>query len=214
MLRVFLDTEFTGFVQDTTLISIGLVSKGGTFYAEFNDYDETKIDSWLEENILRNLKFRPPKEGEDEYLTWDLTANNLAMRGNKSEIAEQLTDWLQRLFGVWPKHDRKHSEEIHVPSIEIWSDCLAYDWVLFCDLWGGVSKVPKCVYYIPYDICTSFKERGIDPDIDRKKFIGIAGGDIKKHNALWDAKVIKLCYERLMKTSRKYKECTEEIIAT
>src|SRR5690348_4205522 len=37
-------------------------------------------------------------------------------------------------------------------QIEVWSDCLAYDWVLFCEIFGGAFQVPKNIYYIPFDI--------------------------------------------------------------
>jgi hypothetical protein len=58
------------------------------------------------------------------------------------------------------------------------------------------------VYYIPFDICTLFKIKGIDPDINREIFAydGIPYGlEDQKHNALWDAKTIKMCYEKLIK---------------
>ena len=86
-------------------------------------------------------------------------------------------------------------------KIEIWSDCLAYDWVLFNQIWGHAFKIPKNIYYIPFDICTLFKIKGIDPDIDRENFAfnGRIPEQTDKHNALWDAKVIKSCYERLTK---------------
>ena len=49
--KIFFDTEFTGLHQNTTLISIGLVSEcGKTFYAEFNDYDFNQVDDWLKED--------------------------------------------------------------------------------------------------------------------------------------------------------------------
>ena len=91
-------------------------------------------------------------------------------------------------------------------TIEMWSDCLSYDWVLFNTLLADYSKdypeLPKNVYYIPFDICTLFKVKGIDPDINREWFAGPIVNDEfpdgeAKHNALWDAYVIKACYERL-----------------
>ena len=81
-------------------------------------------------------------------------------------------------------------------KIYMWSDCLAYDWVLFNNLFGGALEVPKFIYYIPFDICTLFEDRGIDPDIHRETFAELGEGN--KHNALWDARVIKACYEKLM----------------
>jgi hypothetical protein len=79
-------------------------------------------------------------------------------------------------------------------QVEIWSDCLAYDWVLFNQIWGGAFEIPKSIYYIPFDICTLMKIKGVDPDINREEFAGITG---QKHNALHDARVIKACYEKL-----------------
>ena len=70
----------------------------------------------------------------------------------------------------------------------------------------------KNVYYIPFDICTLFWAKGIDPDISREKFASNTfsesgeplffdetGSKIEsqKHNALWDAKVIRECFVKL-----------------
>lgn len=85
-------------------------------------------------------------------------------------------------------------------SVEIWSDCLAYDWVLFNDIFGGAFDIPKNIYYIPFDICTLMKVRGVDPDINREEYAGMTGS---KHNALHDARVIKACYEKLSEMERK-----------
>lgn len=79
----------------------------------------------------------------------------------------------------------------------MWSDCLSYDWVLFNELFGGAFNIPKNVYYIPFDICTMFELAGIDPDISREDFCGIKDKS-KKHNALFDVKIIKACYEKLL----------------
>jgi len=83
-------------------------------------------------------------------------------------------------------------------KVEIWSDCYAYDWVLFVNLFGTAFDIPKNIYYIPFDIATLMKMKGVDPDINREEFAGLDLGDNQKHNALWDAKVIKACYNKLM----------------
>lgn len=84
-------------------------------------------------------------------------------------------------------------------KVEMWSDCLSYDWVLFCQIFGHAFNIPKNVYYVPFDIATLFKMKGIDPDINREYFAGTWDESISefKHNAIWDAKVIKKCYEKL-----------------
>lgn len=175
MTKIFFDTEFSGLHQNTTLISIGLISEcGKTFYAELTDYDESQIDEWLQVNVIDKL-----------YLTdKDLkksTGNNRLMKGGNNIVRMGLSNWLAQF-----------------DKVEMWSDCLSYDWVLFCQIFGHAFNIPKNVYYIPFDLCTLFKIKGIDPDINREEFCEIFGGDSlpNKHNALWDAQVIKMCYEK------------------
>jgi hypothetical protein len=174
--KVFFDTEFTGLHQNTTLISIGLVAEDGrSFYAELTDYDQSQVDDWIRKNVIDNLMIRD----YDTNCDYHPYADQVKLSGDKEEVAFCLEHWLHILND----------------SIEMWSDCLAYDWVLFCELFGGAFKIPENVYYIPFDIATLFKVNGIDPDVNREEFSNLPGG--LKHNALWDAQVIKACYERL-----------------
>jgi hypothetical protein len=173
-MKIFFDTEFTGLHQNTTLISIGLISEcGKTFYAEFTDYNKDQIDEWLQANVINKL-----------ILPQDLGTNGIGVDGfvgNTKFIKEHLEKWLSQF-----------------EQVEMWSDCLSYDWVLFSQIWGHNFNMPKNVYYIPFDICTVFKMKGIDPDISREKFgCGEFYSEMPKHNALWDAKVIKMCYDKL-----------------
>lgn len=190
--KIFFDTEFTGLHQNTTLISIGFISEcGKTFYAEFNDYDESQLDDWLNENVIANLKFSPPLEGEDEYYAAKRSVSNdkslyssysVELRGNSDYIRLELKKWLTQF-----------------KEIEMWSDCLAYDWMLFNQIFGHAFNIPKNVYYIPFDLCTLLLLKGIDPDISREEMASIEEseipkGGITKHNAEWDALVIRECY--------------------
>lgn len=173
--KIFFDTEFTGLHQKTTLISIGLISEcGKTFYAELNDFDQSQIDDWLTENVIVNLEMsftRPQivrvKDNDTRYF------------GNTEMLKSELTNWF-----------------FQFESIEMWSDCLSYDWVLFNQLFGHAFNIPKNVYYIPFDICTLFHAKGIDPDVNREEFSNMKEGS-QKHNALWDAKVIRECFVKL-----------------
>ncbi|GAF68209.1 unnamed protein product [marine sediment metagenome] len=190
-MKLFLDTEFTGLHKNTTLISIGIVaSNGNKFYAELNDYDAAQIDLWLKDNVLDGLRFRPPPEGEDEHYVASRSSHNqigndlyhsysIEMRCNKERLKYELTRWLAQF-----------------EKVEIWSDCLSYDWVLFIDIFGGTAfDIPLNVYYIPFDICTLMKTKGVDPDVARYHFVGDTG---YKHNALDDAINIRNCYIKLM----------------
>jgi len=196
--KIFFDTEFTGLHQKTTLISIGLISEcGKTFYAEFTDYAITQVDDWLKENVLNNLLFN------------HLYSNGIAggdpdnwqVKANTNSIKEHLEKWLSQF-----------------DEVEMWSDCLSYDWVLFNQLFGHAFNIPKNVYYIPFDICTLFYAKGIDADISREKFVSNtfsesgeplffdAEGNMiekQKHNALWDAKIIRQCFAKLQGVALK-----------
>jgi hypothetical protein len=82
----------------------------------------------------------------------------------------------------------------------MWGDYISYDWVLFCQIFGGALNIPKNVYYIPFDLSTLFKIKGIDSDINREKFANYEDYkfEMPKHNALRDARIIKMCYEKIM----------------
>ena len=174
--KIFFDTEFTGLHQKTTLISIGLISEcGKTFYAELTDYDETQIDDWLKENVISNLILDDLEHG----LLGKYNLHKVEFKGSKVFLRELLKDWFAQF-----------------KEVEMWSDCLSYDWVLFNEIFGHAFDIPKNVYYIPFDICTFFQVKGIDADISREAFSEMTEGS-QKHNALWEAKVIRECYRKL-----------------
>lgn len=179
--KIFFDCEFTGLHKNTTLISIGLISDcGKTFYAEFTDYDKGQIDDWIKRNVISKLKY-PDK-------IFFFSNNSIDICDNTEKIKNHLKSWLSQF-----------------DQVEMWSDCLSYDWVLFNDIFG--TDIPKNIYYIPFDICTLFKIKGIDPDISREEFakedkINWFAKE-EKHNALFDAKIIAMCYDKLTKITGK-----------
>lgn len=175
---LFLDTEFTGLHQQTSLISLALVPMDGPyFYAEFTDYKVQQIDDWLQQNVLANL-YLDSVENElvktNEY--WQI-------KGDTISIQKYLEAYLT-LFD----------------NIKIWADCPAYDWVLFCNLFGGALKIPNNIHYMPMDFATALYVRGYKPDEDRLKWLEKPSRiQFKKHNALGDAMVLKECYLKLNK---------------
>lgn len=187
-MRVFLDFEFTGLHQNTTPISIGLVSADGReFYAEFTDYDRDQVNDWIEENVIPNtLYLSLPIE---KRLDITMPANHYL--GDRRYIVQRLSIWIRQF-----------------PLVEVWADCLWYDWVLFCELFGGALNLPRNIYYIPFDICTAFRISDIDPDIDREEYArsgtisrdntcSILGKNVGQHNSLVDARILKSCYDTL-----------------
>ena len=172
--KIFFDCEFTGLHKNTTLISIGFIHESGEkFYAEFTDYDKRQMDDWLQVNVINNCKFI----GKNKECNTEVHKHEFY--GDTEYIREKFETWVSQ-FG----------------EVEMWTDCGAYDWVLFCDIFLHAFNVPKNIYYIWFDICTLMKVNRIDPDVNREEFIenSVSG---MKHNALYDAKVIKSCYEKL-----------------
>lgn len=177
-MRVFFDCEFSGLRNDTTLISIGLVSSDGMqFYAELTDYNESHLNGWLTKNVLANLWCYAPEVAIPPHVDY--------VHDNTLEVAKRLTAWFRRAAPF--------------EKIEMWGDVLAWDWVLFCNLFGGPLDLPNEVFYIPFDLATLFAANFIDPDINRETFAGVVlGGQQRKHNALWDAQMIRACYDKVL----------------
>ena len=191
-MEIFFDTEFTGLHKDTTLISIGLVDENDrTFYAEFSDYDESQCDEWIHENVINHLKWS--KEGPIEnFINKSIDFKNTEVYGSKEYIRDCLGVWLSAY-----------------DSVELVSDVCHYDMVLFIDIFGGAFDIPKNVnpacHGINQDIAEYFyisereafdksRENIIDDWNFENRYIPsfkkiIIDGD--KHNALYDARVIK-----------------------
>lgn len=192
--KLFIDFEYTGLHQATTPISLGIISEcGKTFYAEFTDYDRTQLNDWLDENIIPNtwVAINNPITSMGEVIGDSRWADKHVF-GSSDYIKPFLEEWLSQF-----------------EKIVIWSDCLAYDWVLFNQIWGHAFSIPENIYYIAMDICTVFEMQGIDPDVSREEYCEIENfteektkglyNDFKsvKHNALWDAFIIRECYKKL-----------------
>ena len=211
MLKVYYDAEFTGLHRNTTLISIGMVSElGSKFYAEFIDFDREQIDEWLNENVISNLKLVDDhvvtcenlEEIESIRRSTDVAKTpdeeikelyNIEMMGNKNDIRHQLNLWLE------------NESKISGQTIQMCVDCYAYDWMLLVDLLtdGGTAiEMDKMIHYIPIDLSTLLWAIGEDPDCSRTEFAKIiqAGEDKSQHNALFDAQVIKMCFESIAKS--------------
>ena len=177
-MKVFFDTEFTGLHKDTTLISIGCVDENGaTFYAELTDYDQSQCDDWIKEHVIAHLKYNGEKCGSS-------AAGHTEISATKEEVKEYLTAWLS-----------------NYDEVQFVSDVCHYDMVLLIDIFGHAFKLPKGVNAACHDINQDIAEHygcseteafdksreGILADYD----LAIEGD---KHNALYDAQVIKRIY--------------------
>ena len=175
---LFLDTEFTGLEKNAQLISIALYYSDDCYlYAEFNDVDYTKVSDWIKEQVVVHLEFI-----EHKNITL-LDNRKVKLKGSIAEIKQGLQKWTAQF-----------------DEIEIWADVLAYDWVLFCDIFGGALHIPKNIFYIPFDLSTLLKIQRQNPDLNRFEFISHLLTENEKklqHHALIDAKVSRLCYDKI-----------------
>ena len=155
----------------------------------------TQVDKWIKENVIDKLLISAPSPGE--YECYEATRSsirsteqdlysdyNVKLRGNSEDIKRELIIWLAQF-----------------DEVELVSDVAHYDMVLFINIFGTAFDLPENVSAACHDVNQdlelmhkiSSKEAF---DMSREDFIAnnnkVIEGD--KHNALYDAKVIKEIY--------------------
>jgi hypothetical protein len=182
-MKIFFDTEFTGLHKGTTLISIGLVAEDNRqFYAELIDYNESQCDDWIKENVIKYLRKTNWREKAGTYIP------NYHI-GAKQEIGKALENWLSQFN-----------------EVELVSDVCHYDMVLLIDLFWNAFSLPKNIcpacYDINQDIARKYNismREAFDKSREDILYQNYKENTIKgdKHNALYDAKVIRELYQIL-----------------
>ena len=227
---IFFDTEFTGFQQNTKLISIGLIvgkdevlKQDAKFYAENIDIDFDTVET-NEENrsfLKQNVKPYLMSQDHEEYVDIDHDDHQVLCLSNYEKIQDRLREWLDELVVEY----RKVYKYDHVKFIPV-SDVMQYDMILLTEL----SKYHYSIYPAGYDInqliarYMQHRRREIDPDDDivnnpmhfiseafdvsREDLVRYSANQkdyenpfdiigIQKHNAMFDANVIKILFEFL-----------------
>ena len=179
--RIFYDAEFTGLHQSTSLISLALCAEDGReFYAEFSDFDRAQCDDWVREHVLSLTRWC----NQPDAVPFVRQEGQLRLCfGDRAFVRKALLEWLSAF-----------------EQIQIWADCLAWDWVLFCELFGGALALPQQIFYMPFDLLMLFKCKGLDPDTPRLAFARKQGAQLPEnqlHNALFDARLARVCYDLL-----------------
>lgn len=181
MALIYFDTEFTGLHKNTTLISIGLVSDcGKKLYCECTDYDKSQVDDWIYKNVISNLWNGNIKNPTIEYYI-----------GKSEDISKKITNWLKQF-----------------ETVQFVSDVCHYDFVLLIDLlYKHALNMPynrhsAYCHDINSDIAIAYNISYIDAFNKNRESIlygnkVLLDVDIEKHNAIYDAIVIKEIYELL-----------------
>lgn len=124
-MRYYLDTEFDETETSLVLLSLALrADDGRELYLVSSSYSTAMCNLWVQANVLPNLHTLVSK------------------------------DYLPRAY-VMPKDAFAEKIELflcHDGSPEFWGYYCAYDWFLFCRLWGGMLRMPGCFPKVCYDL--------------------------------------------------------------
>lgn len=176
---VFVDAEFTGLHAATTLVSIALVSLDGReLYLALNDYDRSQVSYWLEHNVLALLHERECVNSRTAYEKVDTWLQGIAKGRKITLMSAGLVFDIMLLFDLY-----KHK---FAPGI----------------FYNAINDLPFFLKHpVHFDLNTLFAAAGIDPEIDRIKYVG-EGLEGVRHDALFDARLVRRCYLKLRDENR------------
>ncbi|OUO77930.1 hypothetical protein B5F53_12015 [Blautia sp. An249] len=200
MSLLFFDMEFTGLRQNTTPISLGIVSEDGKrFYAEFTDYNESQCDKWIKENVIKHMSLKNRGLGawaDELEINGEIIEDGIFnVYGNERFISDNLKIWLEDF-----------------DTIQFVSDVCHYDFVLLVDLLtnGGTAlDLPRNISAVCHDLNMDIAQHFHMSDheafgMSREQIMNdlcrpedIVTGD--KHNSLYDAEVIRAIYQEIVR---------------
>tara|TARA_B110000027_G_scaffold134165_1_gene165298 strand:+ start:3182 stop:3748 length:567 start_codon:yes stop_codon:yes gene_type:complete len=180
---VFLDTEFTGEHGKATLVSVGMVTMDNqTFEINLNDYNKKQVTSWLKKNVLNHLKEEPAYSSKLAFTKISNFLKNYSC-GDKISLvtAGKILD-LSLIFDLYRFSKKNKSTKFH--------------WLY--DLPDYLSHNDHL------DLNTMFYLAGLK-NINRENFANLKLKN-QKHNALYDAIVVKKCFTKLLNKFPKLKK--------
>lgn len=177
-MKYFYDTEFLEDGRTIELISIGIVAEDGReLYLVNRDapWERIKKHEWLMANVVPKL---PQPHGDwinHMPKQWPIDFHHPSVQG-KAAIAEAVERFLL-------------GDDLETyTDLELWANYGAYDHVALCQLFGPMVALPPGVPMFTHDLQQEWRRCGLPPLPEQ------AGG---LHNALDDARHLKLCFEAL-----------------
>ena len=137
--------------------------------------------------MINHLKFKDDIDYQHIVtVPYPIDAVQFEMVGDKDSVKKYLTEWLSQFN----------------EPLQLVSDVCHYDMVLFVDIFGDAFSLPGVLsptcHDINQDIARYYGVSDKDAfNISREDIVDVEI-DGKKHNALYDAKVIKACYEKII----------------
>lgn len=173
---VYFDTEFTGFNESSTLISIGLVTDfGDELYVTLNDYNSNQINTWIHKNVILHLSAFNSVSSKEAYNLIYKWLHEISKGKKISLVSAGLSMDLILLFDLCKY--RFEDDNLDFNAIRDLPDFLNHS----CH----------------FDLNTMFLCSGISPDINREDFLIDKISGIR-HNALYDAKIVRSCFKKLI----------------
>lgn len=193
---LYFDTEFTGLHQNTKLLSIGICdAMGNIFYAELPyNFKEGEKDEFVKNEVLPHMvsNKEPEQYAEIDRFITHMHESKIScvyvIAESDEHLKGKLDGWLEAVSGGQP--------------IQMCSDVSHYDFVLFCEIFGGAMSLPSNVnpscHDINQDIAYMYDVTEREAfDMDREQLFRklvdsetIVFKEEAKHNSLYDAVTI------------------------
>lgn len=198
-MKYFLDTEFIENGKTIDLISIGIVDENGReYYAANQECDFSKADEWVKENVLKPMGLRHNGMGlplgltysSDKAVDFSLYTPMEKQTVKSLKPRQQIKEELQEFLATGEVTNLTRFVEDDYAKIEFWGAWCAYDWVVFCQLWGKMIDLPKGFPYHCNDVIQWMNQEGL-------KRSDLPPSPENEHNALADAKWVKSAWETI-----------------
>ena len=173
--NVYMDTEFLEDGNTIDLISIGLVFDDTEYYAVSNSFNFDKVwaDDWVRTNVL------------------------LPIAGEYLDLSNSDKEAIRRCINRIGKPNEEIKEDIlrllsHIP-VDFYTYYGAYDWVVFCRLFGKMIDLPKNFPMFSIDLKQIMVYEHLTKEWKRLNCPDPVG----EHNALIDAKWNRRLHDKI-----------------
>ena len=190
-MKYFLDTEFIESSEYKTidLISIGITAEDGRkYYAISTGFNSRTASEWVKENVLSKLPPRPESFNPTEASLRQISESKAWK--SRETIKQEILKFI--------------SEDTSL--IEFWAAWAAYDWVVFCWIFGNMIDLPDGYPYYCNDVIQWMNQLGLSRDF-------LPPDPENAHNALADAQWVKDAHNALEQYSNIQKRRLSDYIS-